>query len=63
MEKRGDEKPGPDGCLSELEDFREIGEVPAAVLGDEHHVFNADCPQSRIIQPWFNRDDVALLEE
>ena len=63
METRGDEKPGPDCCLSELKDFWEIGEVPAAVLGDEHHVFNSDCAQSWIIQPWFNRHDVALLEE
>lgn len=55
--------PGPDRGLSELEDFLKIGEIAAAVLGDQHHVFDSDRSQSWIIQPWFDRDDVALLEE
>lgn len=49
--------------LSELEDFWEIGEIAATVLGDEHHVFDSDCSQSWIIEPRLHSDNVAFLEE
>lgn len=63
MGMRGEEGPGPDRRLFELEDFGEIGEIAATVLRDKHHVLDSDCSQSWVIQPWFDRDDVALLEK
>jgi hypothetical protein len=63
MEKCRDEKPGPDYRLSELKDFRKIGEITAAVFRDQYHVLDPDCSQSWIIQSWLDSDDVTLLEK
>lgn len=50
-------------CLSQFEDLRVIRQIPAAVFGHEHHVFDAHGAETGIVEARFYRDDMAFLEQ
>ena len=52
-----------DSRLVEHELLGKVRQIPAAVRGHQHHVFDTNRAQSWVIESWFNRDHMPFLEE
>ncbi len=49
--------------LVEHELLGKVRQIPAAVLGHQHHVLDTNRAQSWVIESWFDRDHMPFLEE
>jgi hypothetical protein len=47
----------------EFERFRRVRQIATPVFRDEYHVFDAHGAETGIIEAWFDRDDMAFLEQ
>ena len=52
-----------DSRLVKHELLGKVRQIPAAVFGHQHHVFDTNRAQSRVVESWFDRDHMPFLEE
>lgn len=50
-------------CSAQLEGLGKVCQISAAIFRHEHHVFDAHCTETRIVETRLDRNDVAFLEQ